>query len=652
MGRCCRGDSGRLPEGIDGLKVYHIENYYDIDALQDGRKWKKNCPTEWKDHGRTRYADCCGSFKCTRERCPFKTQYGVINTTQFESKDAGTQVFKGCGLEGIFVPCYARRYLCYKGKGVRVYHYGTHTCPVISKKKKTASKDVEQLVRNNSNIKPSEVQSVFVLSAFQEQTDWRDVEKAAASAIDKKWISNIKEKVKKDIEPHGHNFEAVVSFKEYCDKKDPFYIYKINDRRGISDQPSFVFKTSSVKLNVALNMDCDGDHFMNTEYCFFDGKRKRWRGFVTLSASVYNPLLRKQITLATMEAESENHTNVRLFWDILNECLRKVSGKRNYKFNPVRWCTDMAGPNLAGLLEVFGETVTDRIKTCEFHFKDHGNKNTRKLDPDSAVEFKTLCDNLLLSATEGAYERAKAEMDAFIAAKEERSFLTSWISWWHARRGFIFRAFAPQGAPQMNQAEVVHAGWAHRDRPNLSMLDVCQADTRDSLLLDIELRNYQSGAASGGKGPSYADRKKTDHFREVNKAKRLGREMFQDEECGHFIDPSSGYCPQENRRKKQKTKPKPKEQSSQASSTIPSTQEDRSNPTFLPSTSIDNLTPNVQRGGLFVPTNSGSGGQTTAHLPSFSSSVPSCGPSMLSYNPPQQELAFRRQITSAAQNMQ
>ena len=145
---------------------------------------------------------------------------------------------------------------------------------------------------------------------------------------------------------------------------------------------------------------------------------------------------------------------------------------------------------------------------------------------------------------------------------------------------------------------------------------------------------------------------KKHHFREVNKAKRLGREMFQDEECGHLIDPSLGYCPQENWRKKQKTKPKPQEQSSQASTTIPSTQEDCSNPAFLPATSIDNLTPNVQRGGLFVPTNSGSGGQTTAHLPSFSSSVPSCGPSMLSYNPPQQELAFRRQITPAALNMQ
>ena len=113
---------------------------------------------------------------------------------------------------------------------------------------------------------------------------------------------------------------------------------------------------------------------------------------------MYHPLLRKQITPATMEAESDDHTNVTLFWNLLNECLRKVSGDGNCKFNPIVWCTDMAGANLAGLTEVFGETVNDRVKTCEFHFKDHRNKNARKLD--SAAEFKTLCDNLSLSARE------------------------------------------------------------------------------------------------------------------------------------------------------------------------------------------------------------------------------------------------------------
>jgi len=102
-------------------------------------------------------------------------------------------------------------------------------------------------------------------------------------------------------------------------------------------------------------------------------------------------------------------------------------------------------------------------------------------------------------------------MESFIAAMEDRAFLPTWLSWWHPRRAFIFRAFTPQDAPQMNQAEVIQAGWAHRDGQNLSMLNVCQADSRDSLLLDIELNDYQSGAAQEGKSPSYVDREKKKH---------------------------------------------------------------------------------------------------------------------------------------------
>ena len=37
--------------------------------------------------------------------------------------------------------------------------------------------------------------------------------------------SKIKDKVKRDIEPLGYNFEAVVSFKEYSDKRDLLFIY-------------------------------------------------------------------------------------------------------------------------------------------------------------------------------------------------------------------------------------------------------------------------------------------------------------------------------------------------------------------------------------------------------------------------------------------
>ena len=94
------------------------------------------------------------------------------------------------------------------------------------------------------------------------------------------------------------------------------------------------------KMTVALNMDKRGDHFLSKEFCFFDGKRKRCNGFIMLTASVYHPLLRKQILLATMEGETEDTVNVELFWRLINEALRKVAASDTAKFNPLSWCSD------------------------------------------------------------------------------------------------------------------------------------------------------------------------------------------------------------------------------------------------------------------------------------------------------------------------
>ena len=163
--------------------------------------------------------------------------------------------------------------------------------------------------------------------------------------------------------------------------------------------------------------------------------------------------------------------------------------------------------------------------------------------------------------TEAGYELSRSEIDTFIAANDDRAFLSTWVEWWHARRCFIFRAFAPKDAPRMNQAEVIHDGWAHRERPNLSMLDAFQADTRDSLLVEIELEEYLSGATPGGKGPSYADLRKNKHAREMKKAKRLGSEMFSGMECGQLVDPQSSHCPRANQRKRQNKSRQQKHQS-------------------------------------------------------------------------------------------
>ena len=173
------------------------------------------------------------------------------------------------------------------------------------------------------------------------------------------------------------------------------------------------------QAKIALNMNRNGSHYPNSKFCYLDGKYKRCRGFVTLTASVYHSLLRKQIILGTMEAESENSENVALFWELFNEILKKVSGNENETFNPIGWCTDLAGANLAGLCAVFGESTKSRIKTCEFHFKDHRNKKANRLDSQSGKEFKSLCNEVLESVSEKHYDTVKKRLGSFNAAKEE-----------------------------------------------------------------------------------------------------------------------------------------------------------------------------------------------------------------------------------------
>ena len=70
-----------------------------------------------------------GSYKCIKEKCPFKIEFGVTNTTQFE-KEGGEMICKGCGKVGEYVACSTRRYLSYRNKSVTVYHIGNHTCPI------------------------------------------------------------------------------------------------------------------------------------------------------------------------------------------------------------------------------------------------------------------------------------------------------------------------------------------------------------------------------------------------------------------------------------------------------------------------------------------------------------------------------------------
>ena len=60
-------------------------------------------------------------------------------------------------------------------------------------------------------------------------------------------------------------------------KNDKFLIYRMNDRTQ-NNQPTFVFKTSSISLEIAKNMTRDKNHYLSNVFAYFDGNEKRTKG--------------------------------------------------------------------------------------------------------------------------------------------------------------------------------------------------------------------------------------------------------------------------------------------------------------------------------------------------------------------------------------
>ena len=162
---------------------------------------------------------------------------------------------------------------------------------------------------------------------------------------DVKSISIEKQKRVRATRPSGTGFQSLHGFKTYTDQRDKFLVHEIDEAKQI------VFKTSRLKMKIAKEMDKSGDHFLSKEFCHFDGNHKRTRNYVTLSASVYHSLLRKQVTLATMQCVREDGVSVEQFWRKFNDCYKAVN-ETDEKFSPKGWVTDMAGANFNGLVKI------------------------------------------------------------------------------------------------------------------------------------------------------------------------------------------------------------------------------------------------------------------------------------------------------------
>ena len=190
----------------------------------------------------------------------------------------------------------------------------------------------------------------------------------------------------------------------------------------------------------------------------------------------------------------------------------------------------MAGANMEGLKRVFGSAVRARVKTCEFHFKECRNRQSRKFNQEVQGRFKILCNSLLEAQSVTAYEKAKEDLNNFIAESPERSSLKSWLERWNKRRAFIFPAFqVVSEGPKMNLAEVVHASWAKRHNMNMSLLDAAYADARDNRQVEVEYKAFRDGGSCIGTGPSLADKKRNATVNQLKMAKTLGEELTRED---------------------------------------------------------------------------------------------------------------------------
>ena len=161
-------------------------------------------------------------------------------------------------------------------------------------------------------------------------------------------------------------------------------------------------------MKAALNMDRNGEHFLKDEYCFFDGKFKRCRNFVTLTASVYHPLLKGKYLLLLWKLNKRAPKTLHCSGLFLTRVYKKSQGTtRRYLCNPQGWCTNIARANMNGLQQVFGEDALGRIKSCEFYFKDSTNKMARKLGQEAGETLKELCQKLLTCSSKETYLEVK-----------------------------------------------------------------------------------------------------------------------------------------------------------------------------------------------------------------------------------------------------
>ena len=217
----------------------------------------------------------------------------------------------------------------------------------------------------------------------------------------------------------------------------------------------------------------------------------------TLTLSIYHPLIRKQIILATLNCEGENKENAELFW----RCWEEALGGKNEStcFNPTGIILDEKGSNWKAVENVYGKELLHRCYSCEFHFKQSVNRTLQ--DPTfnngSSAKFQSLCKQMLESSNKANFKRSVQKLEDFLDEEPGHAKLKDWLNWWVLRKEHIFRAFKDTLSPHSNLAEVIHSSWVSTKRTHLSIYECTLDDVAEFVTIKQMLKGYEEGNFRG-----------------------------------------------------------------------------------------------------------------------------------------------------------
>ena len=216
--------------------------------------------------------------------------------------------------------------------------------------------------------------------------------------------------------------------KRTLDEVDEYYIYRINNG-SLNGESDYVFKSSKQMAQLAIHMDVNGpEDGLQMENTYFDATHTRVHGFKSFALWLVHGPMWEMIHLASMEMRTENSNDIAIFFQLFYEILEKVSGIPNYKFNPRCFLCDEGGANYKAVKIVYGEDFCrDRVRGCQFHFKQQVQKRKHEVPEDHGDEFIKICNELCVITTVARYKILKSRLEEMACTTPS---LRTWIDWW------------------------------------------------------------------------------------------------------------------------------------------------------------------------------------------------------------------------------